>query len=94
MIVTNRTRWVCVSLLIAAQGAWCDDGIWLVNQFPKQRVKERYGFEVTDAFLERLRLGSVRLNNGGSGSFVSPQGLIFTNHHVASDCIQQLTTPQ
>jgi hypothetical protein len=55
---------------------------------------ERYGFNVTDAFLEHLRLGSVRMNNGGSGSFVSPQGLIFTNHHVAAECIQQLTTPQ
>ena len=92
--MTNQTRLVCAFLLIAAPGAWCDDDIWLVNQFPKQRVRERYGFEVTDAFLERLRLGSVRLNNGGSGSFVSPHGLIFTNHHVASDCIQQLTTPQ
>ncbi len=89
----NRIPVVSLCLLAALPG-WADDGIWLVNQFPKKRVLERYGFDVTDAFLERLRLGSVRLNNGGSGSFVSPRGLIFTNHHVASDCIQQLTTPQ
>ena len=89
----NRIPVVSLCLLAALPG-WADDGIWLVNQFPKKRVLERYRFDVTDAFLERLRLGSVRLNNGGSGSFVSPRGLIFTNHHVASDCIQQLTTPQ
>ena len=89
----NRTFVLSLCWLAALPG-WADDGIWLVNQFPKKRVLERYGFNVTDAFLERLRLGSVRLNNGGSGSFVSPRGLIFTNHHVASECIQQLTTPQ
>ena len=89
----NLTR-VPMLCLLAALPGWSDDGIWLVNQFPKQRVMERYRFNVTDSFLDRLRLGSVRLNNGGSGSFVSPRGLIFTNHHVAADCIQQLTTPQ
>ena len=95
--MTNLNRaFINLSLLTVATAwpAWTDDGIWLVNRFPKKRVMDRYRFNVTDAFLERLRLASVRLNNGGSGSFVSPRGLIFTNHHVASECIQQLTTPQ
>jgi hypothetical protein len=68
-----------------------DDGIWLVNEFPRSAVKAKYGFEVSDTFLEKLRLGSVRFNSGGSGSFVSADGLVFTNHHVASECIQQLS---
>ncbi|MCX6626603.1 MAG: S46 family peptidase [Candidatus Solibacter sp.] len=66
-----------------------DEGMWLFNQFPGNQVKQKYSAEVTPAFLEHLRLSSVRIG-GGSGSFVSPNGLIFTNHHVASDCISKL----
>src|SRR6266536_1728272 len=70
-----------------------DEGMWLFNQFPKGQLKQKYNFDVTDGFLEHLRLSSVRIG-GGSGSFVSPNGLIFTNHHVASDCISKLGTAQ
>lgn len=69
-----------------------DEGMWLLNQPPKARIQKKYGFNLTQAFMDRLRLGSVRMNNGGSASFVSPNGLIFTNHHVASECIQQLSS--
>lgn len=71
-----------------------DEGMWLFNQFPRQAVEKKYGFKVTDEFLDRLRLSSVRFNNGGSGSFVSPSGLLFTNHHVGSECIQQLSSAE
>ena len=70
-----------------------DEGMWLFNQFPKGQLKQKYNFDVTDDFLEHLRLSSVRVG-GGSGSFVSPNGLIFTNHHVASDCIAKLGNAQ
>lgn len=66
-----------------------EEGMWLFNQFPGNQVKQKYGVEVTGEFLEHLRLSSIRFG-GGSGSFVSPKGLIFTNHHVASDCISKL----
>lgn len=69
-----------------------DEGMWLFNQFPKDQVKEKYNLEVTPLFLENLRLASMRIG-GGSGSFVSPHGLIFTNHHVASDCISKVGSP-
>src|SRR5579859_833288 len=69
-----------------------DEGMWLVNQFPTQAVKQKYGFEVTDQFLKHIQRSSVRFNNGGSGSFISPQGLLFTNHHVGRDCIQKVST--
>ena len=66
-----------------------DEGMWLFNQFPKGLVNEKYKLDITDPFLDHLRLASVRIG-GGSGSFVSPNGLIFTNHHVASDCISKV----
>ena len=69
-----------------------DEGMWLVNQFPKETVRKRYGVEVTDPFLAHVQRASVRFNNGGSGSFISPQGLMFTNHHVGRDCIQKVST--
>ncbi len=70
-----------------------DEGMWLFNQFPKGQLKQKYGQDITDGFLEHLRLSSLRVG-GGSGSFVSPNGLIFTNHHVASDCIAKLGSAQ
>jgi Peptidase S46 len=77
-------------LALAAPLALADEGMWLYNAFPKDKVKAKYGFEPTQAFLDHVRLSSVRFNNGGSGSFVSPDGLVFTNHHVGADCIQKL----
>ncbi len=84
------------ALLVTAPffAARADDGLWLFNSFPKQMVESKYHFEVTDAFLNHLRLASVRFNNGGSGSFVSQYGLLFTNHHVGLDCIQKLSTAE
>ena len=70
-----------------------DEGMWLFNQFPKGQLMQKYNLEVSDAFLEHLRLSSLRIG-GGSGSFASPNGLIFTNHHVASDCIAKLGSAQ
>ena len=71
-----------------------DGGIWLLNEFPRAAIKAKYGFDVSDGFLKKLQLGSVRFNNGGSGSFVSGEGLVFTNHHVGSDCIQKLSSKE
>jgi hypothetical protein len=74
--------------------ALSDEGMWLLNDPPRERLKEKYGFELTDAWLEHARLASVRFNNGGSGSFVSPNGLLITNHHIASDALQKLSSPK
>jgi Peptidase S46 len=71
-----------------------DEGIWLFDQFPKARVEKTSGFSVSDDFLHHLERASVRFNNGGSGSIVSPHGLLLTNHHVGQDCIQKLSTSE
>jgi len=72
--------------------ASADEGMWLYNATPKDKIKTKYGFELTQQWLDHLRLSSVRFNNGGSGSFVSADGLTFTNHHVGAACVQQLST--
>jgi hypothetical protein len=69
-----------------------DEGMWLFNKPPRDKIKAKYGFELTQEWLDHVRLSSVRFNNGGSGSFVSADGLTFTNHHVGAQCVQQLST--
>ena len=66
-----------------------DEGLWLFNQFPKDQVKEKYTYEVSDAFLDHLRLATVTLG-AGSGAWVSARGLIVTNQHLAADCAKKL----
>ncbi len=89
----KRRILVLVALLcsLAAFSA-ADEGMWLFNKAPKDQIKKDHNFTVTQPWLDHLRLGSVRFNNGGSGSFVSEDGLAFTNHHVGRVCLQQLST--
>jgi hypothetical protein len=81
-------------VLVLAAAVAADEGLWTFNNIPKQLLEQRYGFSPSDAWLDHLRLSSVRFNNGGSGSFVSPDGLVMTNHHVGSDCIQELSSAE
>ncbi|HTG15906.1 MAG TPA: S46 family peptidase [Blastocatellia bacterium] len=73
---------------------YADEGMWTFDNPPRRQWKERYNFEPSDAWLEHLRLASVRLNDGGSGSFVSPDGLMVTNQHVASGQLQKVSTKE
>lgn len=83
---------LAVSLVLTLSGlATADEGMWLFNHPPTAKVKAKYGFQLTQPWLDHTRLSSVRFNNGGSGSFVSPDGLTFTNHHVAQKCLYGLS---
>ena len=74
--------------------AFADEGMWTFNNVPKREIKKRFGFDVTDDWLKKVQLASVRFNNGGSGSFVSADGMVLTNHHIASDTLQKISTPE
>ncbi len=82
-----------VCFLIAASVFRADDGMWTFDNPPLKQWKERYNFEPSKEWLDRLRLASPKLP-GASGAFVSPNGLIATNHHVASSIIAKLSTKE
>ena len=84
---------VALALLVSlAMTARSDEGMWLLNDPPKQHLKEKYGFDLTAEWVERAMKANVRFNSGGSGGFVSADGLIVTNHHIAADALQKLST--
>src|SRR3954447_6218107 len=86
-------RLIAVCLIVASTlNVEADEGMWLYNQFPKKMLKDKYGFEPTDEWLKHVRLSSVRFNSGGSGSFVSGNGLVMTNHHVGADALAKLSS--
>src|SRR5438876_639260 len=74
--------------------ASADEGMWLFSAPPLKRLKEKYHFEPTPQWLEHLQKASVRFNSGGSGSFVSANGLCITNHHVGADALQKASSEQ
>jgi hypothetical protein len=77
--------------MAASSGARADEGMWLFNRPPRQVLKERYNFEPTKEWLDHVQRASVRFNSGGSGSFISPEGLVMTNHHVGADALQKMS---
>jgi len=81
-------------LLAGVSTARADEGMFLFTDPPRKLLKKRYKITLDDAWLARIRRASVRFGWGGSGAFVSPHGLLLTNHHVGRGCIKRLSSPE
>lgn len=95
----TRSSVRAVSLLACALvGVWgasarADEGMWLPNKLPTQVLSSAHGFTPTPQWVEHVQKSCVRISSGGSGSIVSPRGLVMTNHHVGSDMLSKLSEP-
>src|SRR5918998_4992425 len=81
-----------LSFLCFTLVATADEGMWTFDNFPAKQVQERFGWAPDKAWLDRVQAAAVRLTGGCSASFVSPDGLVLTNHHCVSACVQDLST--
>jgi hypothetical protein len=92
----NKTRVAVVAAAIAVSAAPLrpDEGMWTFDNLPMKPLKDKYGFTPTPEWIEHLQKASVRFNDGGSGAFVSKDGLVLTNHHVALGQLQKMSTAE
>src|SRR2546426_12505018 len=78
-------------IIMLQNNARSDEGLWLFNNAPKEHLKKKHNFDAPQSWYDHLRQASVRFNSGGSGSFISADGLVMTNHHVGLTALQRLT---
>ncbi|MCC6233147.1 MAG: S46 family peptidase [Verrucomicrobiales bacterium] len=86
------TPLLAAAVLAAPATGRGDEGMWLFSSPPVEVLKSRHGFAPDQTWFDHVQRASVRVMSGGSGSFVSADGLLMSNHHVASDAIQKLST--
>ena len=82
-----------LSIVLFTASARAEEGMWLPNAMPTEALRKAYGFSATTEWTEHMQKSAVRFSTGGSGSVVSADGLVMTNHHVGSDLLAKLSTP-
>ena len=90
----NKKYALAVSLFSIMGLAVADEGMWTIDNFPADRVAEKYDVEIDDGWLRSSQLATVRLENGCTGSFASPDGLVLTNNHCIWGCIRNLSSAE
>ena len=91
MLFVRRAA-IVTALCLVTGPLGADEGMWTLDDPPTPALQKRYGFTPSAEWLQNQRLAAVRFNDGGSGSFVSADGLMITNHHVGLGCIQNLSS--
>lgn len=81
-----------VALFAFGGTARADEGMWTLDHFPSATVGAKYGFTPSAAWLNHVRSSALRIAGGCSASFVSPSGLVMTNHHCVVPCVNSITT--
>jgi hypothetical protein len=87
----NKNSVVAASLLMFTGLAIADEGMWTVDNFPSDRVEEKYDVRIDGDWLKAAQLATTRLENGCTGSFASSDGLVLTNNHCVWGCIRNLS---
>ncbi len=90
----NKKKVFIIMLILNFSVTFPDEGMWTFDNPPTKHLMERYNFTPTQEWLDHVRLSSVRFMDGGSGSFISPNGLVMTNHHIAVGQLQKISTPK
>ena len=90
----GRAASVVFILALPLTAVRADEGMWTIDAFPTAKMKAAYGWAPDQAWLDKVRGAAVRLTGGCSASFVSPAGLILTNHHCVATCVEQNSTDQ
>ena len=89
-------RWIsfvlALTFVVATLAA--DEGMWTFDNIPREAIAKKYGVQLTDQWLDRLQKSVVRLETGCTGSFVSPDGLVLTNHHCVATCLADNSTAE
>ncbi|MCB9831437.1 MAG: S46 family peptidase [Planctomycetes bacterium] len=67
--------------------------MWTFDHIPLDYFEHEHGFRPTQEWLDAVRLSALRFGGGCSASFVSPKGLIMTNHHCARGDIEKACPP-
>ncbi len=83
---------IFATLIFLPFAVFSDEGMWTIDNFPSERIAEKYGVEINDEWLRSTQLSTARLENGCTGSFASPDGLVLTNNHCTWGCIRNLSS--
>ena len=79
-------------VLVLSTSVVADEGMWPFDLVPRAEIAKKYNVQITDQWLQKLQRSIVRIESGCTGSFVSPEGLVLTNHHCAQTCIAENST--